>query len=130
MVYSIDGNDIGEVGEENFTKSSELDIMAMPLSDSTDAQAWDFEGAIRNIRVTGRYVATSKADLMDNFITLIEAIVDGDQATTVVYHSDFYGEGAGLTGDFNIKIGSFNWRYMTTSPLIVEYDITMTEAAI
>ena len=130
MVYSVDGNDIGEVGEENFTKSSELDIMPMPLSDSADTQAWDFEGATRNIRVTGRYVATTKADLMNNFILLIEAIVDGDQASTVIYHSDLYDEGTGETGNFNIKISSFNWRYLTTSPLIVEYDISMVESSI
>jgi hypothetical protein len=130
MAYEIDGNDIGNVSEENHSKSSELDIMPMPLSDADDAQAWDFEGAIRSIRVTGQYSASSKADIMDNFITKIQDIVNGNQSGTVTYHSDFYGEGAGLTGDFEVKLNSFGWRYMTTSPLIVEYDITMTEAAI
>jgi len=120
---------LGNVSEENQTKSSELDVMPMPLSDSDDTQAWDFEGATRNIRVTGQFTATSKSDLMTLFITPIEAIVNGNQSDTVTYHSDIYAA-AGGTGNFDVKLNSFSWRYMTTSLLIIEYDITMTESSI
>jgi len=132
LTYEIDGNDIGNVTEESQTKSSELDVMPMPLSDSDDTQAWDFEGATRNIRVTGQYTASTKTIIMDSFITPIEAIVNGDQASTVNYTSGFYAEGTGLsTFNFKVKLNSFSWRYMTTSPLIIEeYDITMTESSI
>jgi hypothetical protein len=128
--YKISTIVLGNVTEESITKSSELDVMPMPLSDSDDTQAWDFEGATRNIRITGQFTAATKTIIMDSFITPIETIVNGDQASTVTYQSGFYAEGTGLDGQFAVKLNSFSWRYMTTSPLIIEYDITMTESSI
>ena len=120
--------EIGSIESERMIKNAEVETLPLPLSDSSSTILFDNEGVIRTITLTGQFTANSQADLMNNFILLVEGIVNGAQTLTkTTYHSDLYDAGTGKDGNFTCILQSFSWAYSTQSKNIVDYDIVMVE---
>jgi hypothetical protein len=127
----VNGNvafEIGSVGSERMVKNAEIETLPLPLSDSSSTIVFDNEGTVRTISLTGRFTADTQAELMNDFILLVEGIVNGGQTLTkTTYHSDLYDAGTGKDGNFTCVIQSFSWTYSTESKNIVDYDIVLIE---
>jgi len=117
---TLDGNDLGHVSSEGHSKTSDLQDMRMPLSDSNAALVFDFAGALRRITVSGVYADTSIANVHTNFIGVIEAIVSGNQSTAVTYVSD-------TAQSYSVYVDSFNWSWVIGEILMVKYTIILLE---
>ena len=103
MAYTLDGTSLGTLNREQHTKSSELDIMAFPLSDSTSTEVWDFNGCTRKIQLEGIYAGTLTE--VRTFINKFEGIVNGSQTSGITYASTM----ANTT--YTVKIERFIWKY-------------------
>lgn len=133
MAYTINALELGIVHKEEFSPSSDLDVMGFPASGSKDTEAYDCGGVTRKITVTGTLTGTSVQDLMDKCMR-IDALQNGDQ-TTVIYHSDAADESTYTTGTFNytsgnfyVKVESFRYSYIGGQPLKVEYTLELVES--
>jgi len=118
MAYSLGSIPLGTVTRESMDKTSDLDIMPFPLSDSDDTQAFDFNGAKREIRIEGMI---NGATNISNFITAIEAVVDGTQDTAISYTSD-------IIGTKNVKIKKYSFDYTNDGKNLIKYRIEMIES--
>lgn len=126
MADTLNNVALADVTSEDHRVYSDLDYQSFPLSDSSQAMIFDYNGVKRVVTLSG-VVTDTQANLMDNFITPIEALEDGNQLNTVVYHSDFYASGSGQSGNFNVKVDSFKWTKKAGTPTMVDYTITLFE---
>ena len=128
MAYTIDGNDLGDVFKERFPPRSNLDLITFPMSASNEAFTYDYNGVSRIITIDGKKIFTTKI-LLWNWIATIDALQNGDQ-DVIIYHSDGWANsttGNYTTGNFNVKIDSFEARPIMSVPLAVEYTLVMFE---
>ena len=82
---SIGGKDLGVVQNESQTKSSGLFNQPLPLSDSDEALLLDIFGTTKVITVTG--IKTGEVADLRTFVTDIEGLMNGDQASLVFISS-------------------------------------------
>lgn len=123
MTYSLGAyTDIGVVISEEHSKDSGLFQMPMPGSNSSAAFLLDIFGASKTITISGKYSGT--AGNIQTFITWLEGLVNGNQTTTKVFHTD-----KASSGDYNVYVMSVSWKSEEGAPLLVEYTIQMMEGA-
>ncbi len=107
MTETIGGVTLDTVDSEQHKQFSEIEIVTLPLSDSTNAIAFDFAGVRRTITVKGRLHDTTKKRLMDNYIIPINNLQTGNQ-TGITYKSEFWANatnsGANPYTDGNITV--------------------------
>ena len=130
MAYTINNEDLGEVFDERFPPKSNLDHITFPLSASSEAFVYDYNGVARVITIKGKKTFTTKAALWD-FIATIDALQNGNQPI-YVYHSDGWANstsGNYTDGKFNVKIDSFAPKPILSAPLAVEYTLVMFEGS-
>lgn len=123
MAYSLSGiSDLGVAITETPRKSANLDIFTLPLSNSNEAMAWDFNGAQMEITLTGKMIGTSVSDLATKVQPLLNAI-NGNQSIRS-YHSD-------LIGTVNVKIDSVDIQYDSTGtgPVMATYTLRLIESS-
>ena len=128
MAYTLNGEDLGDVNEENMNKWSDLDQVSYPLSDSSEASVFDYQGVKRVITITGIKYFDTAADLW-NWVQTIDALQNGDQST-VIYHSDGWDKatsGSYTDGNFNVKVNRFIVRYVNNQTLSIVYTLTLYE---
>lgn len=118
---TINSVSLGVVKVEDHSKNANLDENPMPLTDSNNAQAWDFNGVLREIRLEGIFAADNIANLR-TFVSNMEALINGNQTSPYDYASDFTGT------IFKVKVRSFRWIYSEASPLAIDYNIEFVEA--
>ena len=126
MTNTLDGNDLGIIHSEDHQVFSNLSYESTPLGTSPEAFILDYEGVKRIITITGIYSADTKAELINDFVIPIENLQNGNQST-VVFHSDLYDEGSGESGDFNVKVDDFKWKYMKDAVGKVEFTLRLLE---
>jgi len=118
---TLGGTDLGSVWKETPSKDGNIDVFTMPLTDSTGALIFDYNGALRTITINGTLVATTTATLITNYAAL-EAKISGDQSATIKY--------AGfLISSASVKVNSISGSYAIEESglLAVDYTIVMTE---
>ena len=130
MAYTIGGISLATVKREKHQKREEIDEFATPGLDSDSTFLFSSTGVTREIRIEGTYEGTSQADIMDSFILAIEALIDGNQLNTIVFHSDLYDTGAGQDGNFNVMLEDFTWDYTEGVVLQVVWSIVLIEGSI
>lgn len=130
MAYEIDGNDLGDVFDERFPPKSNLDHVTFPLSASSEAFVYDYNGVARVITIKGKKTFANEAALWD-WISAIDILQNGNQPI-YVYHSDGWDKstsGNYTDGNFNVKIDSFDPKPILSTPLAVEYTLVMFEGS-
>jgi hypothetical protein len=130
MAYTLNSVDLGQVNKEDHNVASELDTEAYPMSGSKDMEAIDAGNVLRRITIDGRFIDTSKANIMNNFVQPIDALQNGDQQA-VVFHSDIWDlttSGNYTNGNFNVKVDSFNWKYEEGRECAVSYTLVLIES--
>jgi len=130
MSYTLNGTSLGDVSKENHRVTSELDTEAYPMGESKDMEAIDAGNVLRRITIEGTYVDSSKANLMNNFIVPIDSLHSGDQPS-VIFHSDFWDlstTGNYTTGNFNVKVETFDWDYEEGKECAIKYTLVLIES--
>jgi hypothetical protein len=100
------------------------------MSGSKDIEAIDQGNVVREITIEGIYSDTSQANIMNNFIQLIDALQNGNQSA-VIFHSDLWDlttSGDYTSGNFNVKVKRFDWEYVFGQTLAVKYTLTLVES--
>jgi len=118
---SIGGKDLGEVQSESQVKSTGLFNMPLPLSDSDEALLMDIFGTTRTITVSG--VKTGAVAALRTFVTDIEEIMDGDQAS-----SDFVSSWTNVTK--KVLIQDFTHDKIAGEETSISYTITLIEGEV
>ena len=128
MTYTLNGNDLGEIENEEARKWSDIDLVSYPLSDSKESSGFDYAGVKRVINIRGSKTFDSAEDLW-NWVAIIDALQDGDQST-IIYHSDGWGSssaGSYTAGNFNVKVDNFVVTHTNLIVLSVNYTIVLFE---
>lgn len=129
MTYTLNGTDLQEITSEKHTVKADLEQVKFPLSTTQEVQIFDYQGVDRVIRLSGIAYFSSLATMMDSFITPIESLMNGDQSP-VTYHSDIVDNatsGDYTAGNFQVKVDNFEWSYMDTGVLRVQYSLVLYE---
>lgn len=122
--------DVGQIQSEKHRVTSDLVHENFPLSDTHEAEAYDYEGVKRVITLNATKTFTSKQSLMDDFVVKLNGLQNGDQET-VVYLSDIWANsttGDYTDGKFNVKVASFDWSYVTGNPQTISYTLVLYES--
>lgn len=128
---TLDGNDLGQIENEQVGKTSDIDQQTYPFSDSTEAFCFDFSGAKRIITISGVKTATSAATLW-NWVQTMDALQNGDQNGTGGYKYVSGGwanatVGLYTDGEFNVYIGEFRVTHANLAKLMVRYQLVLLE---
>lgn len=140
MTYQLEpaaGNiDLGTIDREEVHFGSNLDEYPLPLSDPSTLLCFDFNGVKRTITLVGLKNDTSQANLMNNFVNKIQALLNGNQSA-IKFHSNLLDEATSGSpsngfpyyndGDVYVKVKDFKWHYLTTQSLIINYTIILVE---
>ena len=138
MAYQLEpaaGNiGLGTVKTQTMSFEPQLDVFPLPLSDPSQLLCFDMMGVRRVILLKGMKTDTSQANLMDNFVNKIQALLNGNQSA-IKYHSDILDEAASgaagfpnyTDGDVWVKIKSFDWDYDSDQPLRIIYTLELIE---
>lgn len=128
MAYTLNGNDLGNMQTEDIRKTPQVTPLPIPLSDSDETDVFDFGGVIRTITITTW--KDGAISTLQGLINSLESIVDGDQSTTVTYHSDLLdGTTKYPDGNVDVKITNLNYIYDRETPRRLILTLTLTEAS-
>ena len=128
--YTLGEVNLGTVSRENHKQISDIDTNAYVFGATRDMVAIDMGNVLRKITIEGTYVDTTKANIMNNFVVLIDNFQNGDQGI-VVFHSDLWDlstAGVYQDGNFNIKVESFDWDYEHGKECAIRYTIVLIES--
>ena len=134
--YILKGSDkygLGDIQNEGQGVQSEVDVWAFPLSSSKSTQIFDYSGVIRTISLSGVITGVTKASLFDNYIVKLDELQTGNQPT-VTFHSAMVANAttwnttAYNSGNFSVKVKSFNWELTAGNPLICNYSLELVES--
>ena len=118
---SIGGKDLGEVQNESQAKDAGLFNQPLPLSDSDEALLLDIFGTTRTITVTG--IKTGAVADLRTFITDIEGLINGDQASLVFVSS-------WTNVNKNVLIQNFSHDKVSANEGSISYTLTLTEGTV
>ena len=133
--YIVDNSgsqiDLGNVYSERFPPKANLDHVTFPLSASSEAFVYDYNGVTRVITIKGRKGFDTLAEVW-NWIGSIDELINGDQNPRV-FHSDGWNNsttnGNYKDGNFNVKIESFDPIVKEGIPLLVDYTLILFEGS-
>jgi hypothetical protein len=111
---------LGIVKTETSTKDSQLFQMPLPRTNSSSSIAMDLFGASRTINIKGKFVDGMSSKTIAQFITELDALIDGEQSTRT-YVSDKSG------ASYTVLISSVDWEASEGEVGAVEYTISMME---
>jgi len=117
---TLNGQSIGTVNSEQFTKDAQLFQQAMPGSDSNSLISLDLFGASRTIDVKGRYTASNGN--IQTFIVWLDSLVNGNQSVI-----PYYSEKSTVT--YNVLVNTVNWSGDEAGVNYVDYELNLLEAA-
>lgn len=132
MAYTLvlaDGTniDLGKTTNENPRLEGNLTPLSLPGFGSSEAQIFEFGGALLFIDLKGRLIESTQEALATKVQALLvtnNGIVTGDQQNVSSYHSD-------LLGDLKVKILEASGNYESDqSPLVFEYTIKLIHSSI
>jgi len=119
--------DLGVVQSEEHNIEGGIDVQAMPGSPSSDADGFNFEGVLRTINVTGKYVAADNSALeswinnWDNYTTPSSGLLNGEQLG-VQYVSALFN-----SRSYKVMVATFNYKANLSQPNTVTYAFTLKE---
>ena len=119
---TLGGVDLGTVYDERETKEANLDVMPMPMSDSSDVIVDDWQGCTLNITITGILTADTLENLRTK-INNLKALINGNQSAIVYSNSD------GIYNTINVFVKSIDgYRSLKQTGLSgYEYTIKLVE---
>ena len=104
---TLGGNSLGNVGSMSWTKDGNITPLPFPGGDAADTEVFDMLGVTRIITVNGDFTGTNTAAVKTQ-VDIIQALIDGDQSTTLSFASDELGDGVGGAGSVTVMIASFD----------------------
>ncbi|KKM97647.1 hypothetical protein LCGC14_1166050, partial [marine sediment metagenome] len=116
---TLDGNNLGNIQNENQNKDSSLFNQPLPGSDSNNSILLDLFGVTRTISIDG--IKSGTAAQLNTFIITIETLISGGQAG-VTYVSSL-----STFANKTVFVNSFNWNYVKGDPSKISYSLQLTE---
>jgi len=99
---TIDGINLSQTETINVDKAANILPLPIPTGDSDETETFDMLGVLKTIGVSGAF--TGETATIQAKIVAIEAIIDGDQDTSVSFNSD-------QTGSVQVKISDFSYTW-------------------
>ena len=118
MTTTLNGLSLGIVVKESSDLRSDLEIMNMPMSPSSETQLWDMDGTKRKIRLLGVYINNSGVSALKTWKDSIEALQNGSQVV-IPFVSDLL--------EINCMITSFKWDFVAAEVNALRYSIELVE---
>ena len=104
---TLGGNALGNIDSIAWTKDGNITPLPFPGGDSANTEVFDMLGVTRIITVSGTFTGTNTAAVKTQVDT-IQALIDGDQSSTLVFASDELGDGIGGAGSITVMVASFD----------------------
>ena len=111
---------------ETYKKNANMENFPIPLSDSTDAQTYDFSGASATLSLRGQATRSSVALLMAAAKTFRSLISGGQSA--IQYSSTTLGDGTVGNPKLFVKVQDVSIDYEAGIPLKFNYTIECVES--
>ncbi len=106
-VPTLGGNSLGVVNSIAWTKDGNITPLPFPGGDSSSTEVFDMLGVTRIVTVSGQFTGTDTAAVKTQ-VDVIQALIDGDQSSTLAFASDEIGDGAGGAGSITVMVSSFD----------------------
>lgn len=125
MAYTLGGYGLGRVKSISITKTEKADSMSIPYTDSNELLVFSYEGARRQINISGLY--TPQDGNVSTFINNIEGLINGQQTLgsgiSLVTGADDYP----ASTTFVVHIEEFRWTWDVGNADSITYSLKLIE---
>ena len=119
---------LGHIIEEGVHKRATLTEMPLYGLDSDEAFVMDFGGAVRIIDLRGEYGGAT-ASQAKTFVSNLEALINGQQDSTVTPSYPLEFESLMRTTNIRVKVADVNYTVVAGEVYIVRYSLKLIESA-
>ena len=115
---TLGGVALGNVETIRFQLIADIEVITLPGDDSTGTINFDFGGVEREVNIQGTMTGATTAAVKSQ-VDAIEALIDGDQASSFAFISD-------VLGTIQVKIKSFDVQWNVPQNRVA-YTLIITE---
>jgi hypothetical protein len=129
MTETLAGINLQQIDSYRPKDSADLEKEKYAFNTTTQTNIYDYSGVDRAIILKGTAYFDSRADLMNNFVVPIRALMNGNQSP-VIYHSDLEDEattGNYTAGNIYVKVNNFEFEYIRGEVTKITYTLELWE---
>lgn len=119
---TLNSKSLGNVGVISVIKNANIELAPLPRKNSALTKLFDFNGATKSISLNGTFTASTVA-AVKVLVDAIEAELDGDQSSVIVFTSD-------MTGNINVLVQAFQWEWSDVTEFEVKYSLELIQGVL
>jgi hypothetical protein len=129
MTEKLADIDLQQITSYRPKDSAELEKEKYAFNTTQQTNVYDYSGTDRVIILKGKAYFSTRANLMDDFVVKIRALMNGNQSS-VIYHSDLEDEattGNYTDGNIHVKVENFEFEHVPGEVTAITYTIELWE---